>query len=252
MVVGVLALLVGCSGVSADVTVGPARTIPTTTVPATTAPSQTTTSTPPTTASPATAAAAVADGTLIEQFDQPDGPLADGWTVDGKNPPLEVIDGHGSTKGSTEPFISYKRHGLDLTSGVFELSFDGFTSLVVGGGGISVLLLDSSNASGYGLFVGNAMHVQRWNPGGVRDNITNDGRPGEGSGSSGGHFTLTRDASGTLREYLDGKPYGSVVTDTMRTPGDVVVVSIYHSSSPTVETTIDNLRVQNFITTVTS
>ncbi len=197
---------------------------------------------------PTTAEVAATDGTLIEQFDHPDGPLANGWSVDGTHAPIEVIDRHGSTKGSTDPFISYKRHGLDLTSGVFELSFDGFTSLVVGGGGISVLLLDSSNGAGYGLFVGNAMHVQRWNPGGTRDNLTNDSRPGEGGGSSGGHFTLTRDADGTFRQYLDGKPHGNV-TDTMRAPGDVVVISIYHSSSPTVETTIDNLRIQNFITT---
>jgi hypothetical protein len=253
VVVGGLVLLAGCSGVSADVTVGATRTIPTNTTarsadPPTTAPRHTTTSTRPTTVSLTTAEAAVAAGTFIEQFNQPDGPLENGWSVDGTNLPIEVIDRHGSTKGSTEPFVSFKRHGLDLTSGVFELSFDGFTSLVVGGGGISVLLLDSSNFAGYGLFVGNAMHVQRWNPGGTRDNITNDGRPEEGSGSAGARFTLTRDADGTFREYLDGKPYGSV-TDTVRSPGDVVVISIYHSSSPTVETTIDNLRIQDFITT---
>ena len=260
MVVGVMGLLAGCSGVSADVTVGATRTIPTTTAIRSTAPTTTaptaTTSTPPTTVWPTTAAVAVGAGTLIEQFDQPDGPLANGWSGEGTTLPIEVLDRKGSTKGSTQTFLSYKRHGLDLTSGVFELSFDGFTSLVVGGGGISVLLLDSSNAAGYGLFVGNAMHVQRWNPGATpdnitHDNITNDGRPGEGSGSSGGRFTLTRDADGTFREYLDGKPYGSVVTDTARRPGDVVVISIYHASSPTVETTIDNLRIQDFITTVT-
>lgn len=182
---------------------------------------------------------------MFENFNLPDGDLSNGWLVPVGQPIIKIVSGKGSTLNSTQTHYAYKTHGLNV-SGDWQLEFDVSAPLTIGSGGAVVGLVNPADGSGYSVFTGNAVHIQRYNPGGTHYNMTNNGRTGEGAGQLANHVVFTHTAAGNMEVYLDGVLW-SHVNDTQRTAGSLLFVSMQNIDSPLFETTIDNLVLQDYI-----
>jgi hypothetical protein len=141
--------------------------------------------------------------------------------------------------------IAYKSHGVDV-SGDWQIEFDVSAPLSIGHGGATVGLVNPADGSGYSVFIGNATHIQRYNPGGTHDNLTNNGRPGEGGGQSANRVVFTHTAAGDMQVYLDGVLW-SWVNDTQRVAGKLLFIALQNADSPSFEATIDNIVVKDHI-----
>lgn len=179
--------------------------------------------------------------TFTETFTQADGALA-GWTSTGGTN-LVVVSNQGSSNNNTANYTGTHAHGLTLT-GDWQIEFDCVAPLTIGHGGVTVSLL-SGVGNGYGIFAGNATHVQKL-VGGSPTNLTNDTRP-----AAAGHIKMTHTAAGLFSTYQDGVLQGTV-TDTSSSAGANVFLSIQTTESPSPECTIDNLVVTDSITTGTT
>lgn len=179
--------------------------------------------------------------TFTETFTQADGALA-GWTSTGGTN-LVVVGNQGSSNNNTANYTGTHAHGLTLT-GDWQIDFDVVAPLTIGHGGVTVSLL-SGVGNGYGIFAGNATHVQKL-VGGSPTNLTNDTRP-----AAAGHITMTHTAAGLFSTYQDGVLQGTI-TDTSSSAGANVFLSIQTTESPSPECTIDNLVVADSITGTTA
>jgi hypothetical protein len=193
---------------------------------------------------------------FVEDFNRPDGDIGSPWNnssgLGGTNPILKIVSNRGASLGSsTAIFDTYALHGLNLTGTTWQIDCDCNAPLIVGNGGVTVGLIDSGGGGGYGFFCGNAVHVQRFLVGGGFDHPTNVGRPGEGNaGLLFSHITMTHASNGDISMYLDGQAWGAVNDTTVSASGDILYVSAFNTTSPTDETTLDNLVVSNSITGV--
>jgi hypothetical protein len=180
---------------------------------------------------------------FVEACDQADGPLA-GWQSDPRRPAIQVVRGRCSTEHNTSPHAGRATHGLDL-SGSFSIEARVVTPKISGDGGVNIWLLDATG-NGWGVFVGNAVHIQKITAY-EQTNVTNVGVPGEATtGVRSAVVRLTRDgATGVISAYLDGQPWGHI-TETGRVDvGSTVVVILQNAHSPAYETELDDLRVTN-------
>lgn len=189
-------------------------------------------------------------GQLLEPFTQANGALGNGWSTDaafgGSDPIIQVVSNKGSTNGSTTLLAAVKAHGLTLT-GNWQLDVDFSGPLIIGDGGLSFAVVSNSTFNGYGFFVGNALHIARYDSFSITY-VTNFGRPNEGTaGVQANHVTLTRTSAGVFNAYLDGTSWGSITDTTYADAGNVVVLSINNATAPTNNTTIDNVVVQDSI-----
>lgn len=193
---------------------------------------------------------------FTETFTQANGALANGWSDDsdlgGTDPMVQVISNRGSTSSSTSEHVAHKLHGLTV-SGDWQIDFDCFAPLIIGDGGINVWLVSNSTFQGWGVFVGNAVHIQKIAVGGGQTNLTNDGRPNEGTpGNQQNHITMThRGSDGFMEVFVDGVSWNST-TDNSQSAGNMVFLDLQDLNSPTTECWIDNLVVQDFIGSVTA
>ena len=203
------------------------------------------TSTPSASAGATTPPQSTTGPSLVEAFNQPDGDLMNNWSSTGSDPMVKVVSGKGSTLNNTLISSAYKPHGVNV-NGDWQIEFDVNAPLSIGHGGATVGLVNPADGAGYSVFIGNATHIQRYNPGGTHDNLTNSGRPGEGGGQLANHVVFTHTAAGIMRVYLDGVLWSSV-NDTQRIAGSVLFIALQNTDSPSVETTIDNLVVQDHI-----
>lgn len=194
---------------------------------------------------------------ISESFTQADGNLANGWTNDSglgaADPIVQVLSNKGSTNGTTANYIALKVHGLSITatSAVWQLDADISAPLIVNDGGVTLCMINTDTVtpdlSGLGFFVGNALHVQKFAANGSFTHPTNVSRPGEASaGVLANHITMTHAANGDINMYLDGAAWG-FINDTTAHAGTSFYLSLSNATSPTNETTIDNIFLQDFI-----
>lgn len=187
-----------------------------------------------------------------ENFNRANGNLGSPWVDDsflgGTDPPIKVISNVGSTDNSTGFFVSIVFHGLNISSGEWQIDCDCTAPLISGDGGVTIGILSSTDHTGYGFFVGNAVHVQRFFADGSFDHPTNVGRPNEHDpGVQTDHITMTRASNGDIQMYLAGAPFGNTNDVSLTGNGDMIVVTLFNTTSPTNETSIDNLVFQDFI-----
>lgn len=178
-------------------------------------------------------------------FTQANG-AASGWTV-GAGGGLIVTSNKISSDSNTTR-SGYRAHGLALASDIFQIDVDIDAPLIVGNGGANVWLLNSGTFNGWGIFVGNAVHIQKVT-GGIQSNLSNWGRPGEGSaGNLANHLKFTRTAAGDMEVDLDGSWWG-VASDSAYPAStlDSVILMVRNAGSPTYESTIDNLVISDAI-----
>ncbi|HKZ20296.1 MAG TPA: hypothetical protein VJQ57_09315 [Acidimicrobiia bacterium] len=178
-------------------------------------------------------------------FTQADG-NAVGWGSAGLTD-LYVKSNRASSNGNTSlQYGGTRAHGITV-SGDWQVDFDFYAPLVVGGGGVQIAMFDGS-AIGWGCFVGNAVHIQEWTGGGAKTNQTNTGRTGEGSaGGSGGHCTMTHTAAGVMKVYLDGVEW-STYTDATPAAGATLLVYVANLESSSYDAWMDNLTISDTIT----
>lgn len=198
-------------------------------------------------------------GTFSEPFTQADGSLGNGWVNDSligsTEPIVQVVSNKGSTLNSTATFVALKAHGLSIgsTSSVWQIDVDCTAPLIVGDGGVTIGLIKvdtvTPDLSGLGFFVGNAVHITEFAANGTFTNVTNSGRPNEASpGVQLNHITLTHASNGDVVAYLDGSAWGNINEPTL-VAGTHAMIIVSNATSPTNETTVDNLVVQDFIGT---
>lgn len=180
-------------------------------------------------------------------FDQADG-NASGWTNPGAANTLYVKNNMVSTNNSTAQYGGYVATPID-TSGDWRIDIEVVTTVNTTEGGLNVWLIDGTGY-GYGFFVGNAMHIQRVDPPGVQTNLSNDAVPGEGTGIFlPSWMSMTRRASdGYMETFRNGVHMGNATDTTYSGPYGLLLVLAYSSSSPTLETTANNLLVSAALT----
>lgn len=198
-------------------------------------------------------------GTFIETFIQADGTLGSPWfddtIVGGPGHMVLVHSNRAQTVSDTAWYtaLTQPTGSLPTTMGDWQIDFDCFTSDDVGGGGVMVRLLNPADGTGYGVFVGNAIHAYKFDGVGGESYFTNWSRPGEGDGLfTGCHVTMTHTAAGHFEMYRDGGQGGggaglSNADDTSYTAGNFIVLGLYSNTSPTNESWIDNLVVKDSI-----
>jgi hypothetical protein len=191
-------------------------------------------------------------GTFTEDFTGTnDALLANGWhddsTFGGSSPMVVIESNRGSSHNNTVIHAAWKLHGLTLASHDWQVDFDMFGPLPIGNGGVSLLLVSNTTGQGWGLFVGNAVHIQKKAVGGGNSNLTNIDRPGD-TGSLQNHVTFThRGSDGYMAVYLDGNLFADT-TDNTQSAGNMVYISLQDTSSPTTEAWIDTLVISDTIT----
>ena len=184
-----------------------------------------------------------------EPFEQPDGPLANGWTNPTSAPTMQVVGGMGSSDGAGAYRVAFKHHGVDV-SGDWQIDVD-VDAPTGDDEGVSVLLVDAA-FKGVGFFAGNAVHIQEFTGGSEHINRTNNGRPGGGSpGHLAQHVRMTfRKATGEYVVYLDGEQWASASAPEdhfASTAGDTIVILAGSIHTPTYEATLDNLTLKGSI-----
>lgn len=184
---------------------------------------------------------------FTETFTQADGTLGSPWFDDGTDLPIEVRSNIATTVANTASYVGLVFHGLTVT-GDWQIDFDLTAPLIVGDGGMEFGLRSSVDGSGYGGFIGNAFHIYAYDHVGGHTTLTNDSRPGEGSsGVRSDHCTLTRRGSdGFMETFLNGVHMGNN-TDTNFVAGDLFFFSLRNATSPTNETSMDNLVIKDSI-----
>jgi hypothetical protein len=191
--------------------------------------------------------------TFVEDYNRPDGDIGSPWNsnagLGGTDPILKIVSNRGSSLGSASAiFAAYVLHGLTLTGATWQIDCDVSAPLIVGNGGVSVFLVDNAGGGGYGFFIGNAAHIYQVQPSGALVYITNQGRPGEGNaGVLANHVTMTHASNGDMAIYLDGASFGSVNDTVYSASGAILYTSCFNTTSPTDETTIDNLVLRDAI-----
>jgi hypothetical protein len=181
-----------------------------------------------------------------------DANLANGWASDaafGGSSPLPVYKSNrGSTNNNTAIHVAWKLHGLTV-SGDWQIDFDMTAPAIIGNGGVAVVLASNTTFQGWGVFLGNAVHVQKYNVGGTHSNLTNINRGHEGeAGTWPNHCTFThRGSDGFMEVFLDSVSWANT-TDNTQSAGNMCYFSIQDATSPTNEAWIDNLVVADAIT----
>jgi len=175
-------------------------------------------------------------------FDRPDGAVGNGWANATSRGP--AIRGGMLATGGSPALLAVYREAPDLDpNGDWQIEFDVVSPVAVGHGG-AVVYVGSPGRSGYSVFVGNAVHVQRRNPDGSHLNLTNDDRSGGRSGVRADHVTWIHRANGDHEVYLNGELWSSV-NDTVSNPGLQLALIVQNTDAPDEDCTIDNLVVRS-------
>lgn len=189
--------------------------------------------------------------TFTENFTGTDGAdLGNGWADDsafGSSDPMIITRLNRGSVDTTVPQIAWKLHGLSLESHDWQIDFDCFAPLVIGNGGVAFGLLSNTTFQGWSIFIGNAVHIQKYNVGGSHTNLTNVDRPGD-TGSLQNHITFThRGSDGFMEVFLDGVSFATT-TDNTQSAGNMAFLNLQDVNYATTECWIDNLVVSDAIT----
>lgn len=186
-------------------------------------------------------------------FTQADG-VASGWTatsglgaatttnltVSGNQ--VKSVGQHTAGQGSG----GYKTHSLNITGSTdWRIDVQVDTALYSTYGGINVIFANLASGNGYGFFVGNAMHVQRY-AAGVSTNLTNDGLPGSNVNTTdhaANWLTLIHKANGDMETLLNGVHLGSITDTTHAAVTFDTLVGYNYSNISGFDSVLDNLLI---------
>lgn len=196
----------------------------------------------------ATASGGITGNAVSWDFDQADGVYTPLPNPFGYGQTFRTVSNRGSTLNNTDYFVGGNSLGaLDLT-GDFQIDFDTHAPLGIGAGGTFVQIRDSTTYEGWGIFAGNATHIYELPADfGTPSFVSNENRTVEDN-----HVTMTYTASDDyFRVYLDGvlqsNPYTGRTHGVGTAGNHFVLVELRSTASPTFETWIDNLRIQDYI-----
>lgn len=185
---------------------------------------------------------------FYEPFTYSNGTLANGWGTIGAT--LPTVNGNKLVTASTALVGAGKTHSQDVTDD-WQIDFDATAPLQTGNGGVTVGLVDLGTGEGYAVFVGNAVHVQRYSPSetGGHLNITNVGRTGENTpGVLANHVTMTFEkALNRFTVFLDTVQWAQVVDNVGIVAGPTCIISLQDTDHPTFDAVLDEIYIQNAI-----
>lgn len=133
-------------------------------------------------------------------------------------------------------------HGITAT-GNWQVSFWFNGTDVIAHGGCAIAMIGIGSGNGWGIFVGNAIHIRKFTAGVQGANLTNDART-----DTGDIYVewSNNETTGVRTVFINGVSW-STVTDTAFDGGDTVQVLVESDDYPTRNTMMWGLRIQDSI-----